>query len=78
MPVEPIILAHWHAADDRNAVVHRLAVQDLVIIPHLPEYPAREDVIRDLGFLKAEDVGRFFREESGNDVHAGPDAVDIP
>ena len=32
----------------------------------------------DLGFLKAEDIGRFLAQELLDDVDAGADAIDVP
>ena len=38
----------------------------------------REFGIADLGFLQAEDVGRFLDEEFLDDPHAGADRIDVP
>src|SRR3546814_18167484 len=51
-------------AQDRHAMMHRLAVDDVEIIAELPEEARREVIVYDLGFLKAEDVGLLFAQEA--------------
>ena len=42
LPVEPVVLDHRHAAEDRDAVVHPLAVDDDVVVAERAERRRRE------------------------------------
>ena len=77
----PVIFPHVgqrHLADDRDAMVHTLAVGDDMFIAQPPEHLGREQAAFDFGFLKAEDVGGLFAQEFFNDADARANAVDVP
>ena len=77
----PVIFAHvgqLHLADDRDAMVHTLAMGDDVNVAQRPEHLRGEGAAFDLGFLQAQNVGGFFAQEFFDDADAGADAVDIP
>ena len=78
LPVEPVVLAHRHPADDRDAVVHRLAVQDLMRIAELAERRVGKVAVDHLGFLQAQDVGRFLAQKALDDVDAKANRIDVP
>ena len=63
---------------DGDAMVHRLAADDDVVVAEPPEQPFRELAVADLGLLQAEDVGRFLDEEFLDDLDAGADRIDVP
>ena len=71
LPVEPVVLAHRHLRGDGDAMVHRLAADEEVVVAEPPEQPFRELGVADLGFLQAEDVGRFLGQELLDDLGCG-------
>ena len=71
LPVVPLLLAHRQPAEDRDAVVHALAADDLVGVAEAPEHGRREVGVADLGFLQAQDIGRFLAQELLDDRRCG-------
>jgi hypothetical protein len=59
-------------------MVHRLAVQDHMIIAEAPEHPFGKLFVAHFGFLQTQNIGRFLGQETLDDVEAGTDAVNIP
>ncbi len=78
LPVEPVILDDRHPAEDRDAVVHALAVQDDVVVAERAERLQREVAIDDLGLLQAQDVGLLVAQELLDDGDPETDRVDVP
>ena len=78
LPVEPVVVAQPHLADDRYAMVHRLAVKLLEIIAELAEGAFGKVVVDDLGFLKAQDVGLLLGQEPLHRGQPEADRVDVP
>ncbi len=78
LPVEPVVLGKGNAAEDGDAVVHPLAVDCDVIVTQRAQRREREIAVDDLGFLKAQYVGRCFAQELLDDVHAEPHRIDVP
>src|SRR3546814_19142263 len=77
----PVIFANFgqrQFADDRDAMVHPLAVGDDMLLAQPPQHLGREQAAFDLGFLKAEDVGSFFAQEFLDEADARATAVDVP
>ena len=61
-----------------DAVVALHAVQGDVRIATLDEGVAREKVVDDLGFLKADDVGRGLVDQPQHQIEPQADGVDVP
>src|SRR3546814_20735378 len=57
---------------------HALAVGDDMRIAQPFEHGLGKQTAFDLGFLKAQDVGRLLAQEFLDDADAGADAVDVP
>src|SRR3546814_9218537 len=66
------------SSDLGDAMVHALAVGDDVLIAERLEHGLGKQAAFDLGFLKAQDVGRFLAQEFLDDADTGADAVDVP
>ncbi len=66
------------AAEDRDAVVHALSVEDAVGVAERRESIAWENVVDDLGFLKAQYVGGFIAKELFDDAEARAHRIDVP
>src|SRR3546814_5209081 len=58
LPVIAAYVAQRQPADDGDAMVHALAVGDDVLIAERLEHGLGKQAAFDLGFLKAQDVGR--------------------
>ena len=71
-------VGQWNSADDRNAVVHALAVGDDMVITKCLEGGMREQAAFDLDFLQAENVGRSFTQKPFDDADTRAHAVDVP
>ena len=79
--VLPVVLAgvfQGHPAEDRDAVVHPLAVELPVDVAVTVEQVGRKDVVEHLGFLKAQDVGLLLGDQSLDERRARPHRVDVP
>jgi hypothetical protein len=59
-------------------MMHRLPIDDHMVIAQLAERAFRKLRVGNLGFLKAQYVGRFFAQEAFDNVDAGADRVDVP
>lgn len=59
-------------------MVHRLPVDDDMVIAKLAERPFGKQGIGDLCFLQAQYVGGFLTKEALDNVDAGTDRIDIP
>ena len=73
--VLPVVTAADHAAapatEDRDAMVHLLAIELVMDIAARMEQVGREDMILRLGFLQAEDVGLLLVEQPFDDAARG-------
>src|SRR3546814_8928275 len=78
LPVIAAYVAQRQPVDDGDAMVHALAVGDDVLIAERLEHGLGKQAAFDLGFLKAQDVGRFLAQEFLDDADTGADAVDVP
>ncbi len=59
-------------------MMHPLAAKRRVDIALAAEKVGGEDIVRGLGFLKAQDVRLMLLEQPLDDRNPGPDRVDIP
>src|SRR3546814_2924635 len=71
LPVIAAYVAQRQPADDGDAMVHALAVGDDVLIAERLEHGLGKQAAFDLGFLKAQDVGRFLAQEFLDDADTG-------
>src|SRR3546814_11046329 len=68
LPVIAAYVAQRQPADDGDAMVHALAVGDDVLIAERLEHGLGKQAAFALGFLKAQDVGRFLAPEFLDDA----------
>ena len=71
LPVVAAGLGERHPAEDRDAMVHPLAVELLVDVAVAVEQVGREDVVEHLGFLKAQDVGLLVARSAARPARFG-------
>ncbi len=67
-----------HLADNRHAMVHRLAIDHHMAIAQLPEQTFGKQAVDDLRFLKAQDIRRLLFQKAFDNVDPGADRIDIP
>ena len=78
LPVVAAGLAELDPAEDRDAVVHLLALQRAMHVALLAEQVGREEVVGRLGFLQAEDIGLLLAEQALDDADPRTDRVHVP
>ncbi|PAV72981.1 hypothetical protein WR25_16638 [Diploscapter pachys] len=78
LPVEAIVLDQRHAAEDRDTMVHALAVDDDMVVAERAEGIEGEVGVDDLGFLEAQDVGFHLAQELFDDGDPETDRIDVP
>ena len=59
-------------------MVHLLALEHAVHVAVLAEQVGREDVVGDLGFLQAQDVGLLLAKQPLDDAEPGADRIHVP
>ena len=67
-----------HAAQYRHPVIRLLPVDRLMDIAEIVKDRAGKQLVRDLDFLQAEDVGSFFGEEARDQFGAQADGINVP
>ncbi|CDX46437.1 hypothetical protein MPLDJ20_90013 [Mesorhizobium plurifarium] len=66
------------AGDGGDAVIALLTVEQDVLVARLAEGLFREELVRNLGLLQAEHVGRVFLQQPLDDRHAQAHGIDVP
>ncbi len=78
LPVVAPAVVERHPAEDRDAVVHLLAIELVVNVAARVEQVGRKDDIERLGLLQAEDVGLLIVEQPRDDGGARAHRIDVP
>ena len=78
LPVVATTVAERKTAEDRDAMMHLLAVELVMDKAARVKQFGREHMVLGLGLLQAEDVGLFLVEQPFDDLRAGTDRIDVP
>ena len=78
MPIVPSRIGERDAAEDRDAMVHALAVQRVVDVAMAAEKLGREDAVEHLRLLEAENVRLLLGDQTLDQPGARAHRVDVP
>jgi CheY-like chemotaxis protein len=71
-------MAAYHAAENRDAVVHLLPLQNAMHVALASKQVSGKVIVGDLGLLKAKNVRLLLAEQAFDDAEPGSDRVHVP
>ncbi len=81
LPLAPVAhcrIGQGHAADDGDAVIPLHAVPVDMMVAKRLQRGFGKGLVRRLGFLQAQDIGRGFGQQAADEIDAQPYRVDVP